>query len=400
MAQFQAQIPHPLTDDLPGLLAASGMTTPAIGVLLQVFVGQSVFKRAAMQIQRHHIGSRKAALRQIGQEEFVDHAGAGHTDPTPGCPGRMGRYDDPASHAFRPQREIRTVVEGAHHPAFRMGELLIGRKFQASLDLGSLQNLIVFAPDHIRQSCEIGEDGCCAILPIQAQQGALLGAVVRFEVVSDGRHCPTQFCPVLPIARIAKSGQPLMGMGLQDCGAGAYDFPSLASRVARSAQGTQAPRWRWPICGHRQSLLAGRLARPIDVEDEEVISLSVPQSTCLLFFHERTSQQIVEEEASQGLDSGLVKRGEKAAERRTRRQALAPEERHECACPGLQPLVKGFQRPFTACGIAEQNGEKIDHFIASEAATGKAHLLFNGSKHPLALQVVSHQRHLPEPRRC
>ena len=26
MAQFQAQIPHPLTDDLPGLLAASGMT--------------------------------------------------------------------------------------------------------------------------------------------------------------------------------------------------------------------------------------------------------------------------------------------------------------------------------------------------------------------------------------
>ncbi len=166
MAQFQAQIPHPLTTDLPGLLAASGMTTPAIWFLLQVFVGQRVFKRAAMQIQRHHIGSRKAALRHIGQEEFGDDAFAGHTDPTPGCRGLMGRYDDPASHAFRPQREIRTVGEGAHHRAFRMGELLIGRKFQASLDLGSLHNLLSFAPDHRRQSCEIGS---CAILPIQAR---------------------------------------------------------------------------------------------------------------------------------------------------------------------------------------------------------------------------------------
>ena len=57
--------------------------------------------------------------------------------------------------------------------------------------------------------------------------------VVCFEVVSDGRHCPTQFCSVLTVARISKSAEPLMGMGLHDCGAGAYDFPSLASRVER-----------------------------------------------------------------------------------------------------------------------------------------------------------------------
>src|SRR6266700_193021 len=34
MAQFQAEVPHPLTDDLPCLLSAGGMTTPAIRVLL------------------------------------------------------------------------------------------------------------------------------------------------------------------------------------------------------------------------------------------------------------------------------------------------------------------------------------------------------------------------------
>src|SRR5947209_1849850 len=35
--------------------------------------------------------------------------------------------------------------------------------------------------------------------------------------------------------------------------------------------------------------------------------------------------------------------------------------------------------------------------VVSEAATSKVDLLFNRSKHPLALEVVSHQRDFPEP---
>jgi hypothetical protein len=42
--------------------------TSASLVLLQVFIGQSIFKRAAMQIQRHHIGSGERALGEIRQE--------------------------------------------------------------------------------------------------------------------------------------------------------------------------------------------------------------------------------------------------------------------------------------------------------------------------------------------
>src|SRR5258708_2424002 len=74
MAQFQAQVPHPLADDLPYLLAASCMTTPAVGILFAVFIGERVFKRAAMQIQRHDIGRGERTLGQIRQEQFVDHA--------------------------------------------------------------------------------------------------------------------------------------------------------------------------------------------------------------------------------------------------------------------------------------------------------------------------------------
>ena len=143
-----------------------------------------------------------------------------------------------------------------------------------------------------------------------------------------------------------------MSMGLQDRGARAHDFSSLAPGVPRGTQGTQAPRWLRPIRCLRQGPLAGGLARAIDIEDEEVVPLPIPQPSWLFLFHEGASKQIVEKEGSQGLDRSLVKGGKEAAECRTRRQSVAPEERHERACPGLEPLVKGFQRLLGACRIA------------------------------------------------
>src|SRR6266566_7072116 len=97
-------------------------------VLLQVFIGQGVFKRAAMQIQGHHIGSRKGALRQTGQKKFVDHAGAGHADPTLTGRCRMRGDHDPAGLLRRTESQVRTVVEGTADPTFWMLEVLIWRK--------------------------------------------------------------------------------------------------------------------------------------------------------------------------------------------------------------------------------------------------------------------------------
>jgi hypothetical protein len=49
------------------------MANPAVRLLLQVFISQSIFKRAAMQIQRHDIGSSTRALGKLRHEQFVDH---------------------------------------------------------------------------------------------------------------------------------------------------------------------------------------------------------------------------------------------------------------------------------------------------------------------------------------
>jgi hypothetical protein len=93
----------------------------------------------------------------------------------------------------------------------------------------------------------------------------------------------------------------------------------------------------------------------------------------------------------------LVQGGEKAAERRTGRQTVAPKERHEGLSPGLYPLVKGFQRAFAADGIAEEHGHKIKRVVPSETLTGKVHLVFNSGKHALSVDVVNDQSDFPEP---
>jgi hypothetical protein len=45
LSEFQAEIPDPLAQDLPELLPARGMRAPAIGILLEVFIGQNRFAR-------------------------------------------------------------------------------------------------------------------------------------------------------------------------------------------------------------------------------------------------------------------------------------------------------------------------------------------------------------------
>jgi hypothetical protein len=52
--------------------------------------------------------------------------------------------------------------------------------------------------------------------------------------------------------------------------------------------------------------LAGCLARPIHIKDEEVVPLPVEQPAWLLLFFQRTSEQIFEKQGAQGLDCALI----------------------------------------------------------------------------------------------
>lgn len=84
MTQFEAQVPYPLAENLPGLLPAGGVGTPTVRVLLFVLIGQYGLESASMQVQLHHIGRGKRVLRQGGEEQLVD-------DSLAGCSDRTGR---------------------------------------------------------------------------------------------------------------------------------------------------------------------------------------------------------------------------------------------------------------------------------------------------------------------
>jgi hypothetical protein len=70
-----------------------------------------------MQVEAHHIRSRKGALGEIRQEELVDDASTCNPNPTPGGPGRMGGDDDTDPLACFVQALVRTVVERASYLA-------------------------------------------------------------------------------------------------------------------------------------------------------------------------------------------------------------------------------------------------------------------------------------------
>ncbi len=77
-----------------------------------------------------------------------------------------------------------------------------------------------------------------AILAIQAQECALCGKALGFYVRLDSLFGSAQFLAILPMARVAEAGHPLMRVHMQDRGTCPNDFTPLASGVARGTKRT------------------------------------------------------------------------------------------------------------------------------------------------------------------
>src|SRR6266516_255303 len=204
---------------------------------------------------------------------------------------------------------------------------------------------------------------------------------------------------VVPIASVAKRAEPLGTVGLTDDGAGTHDFPSLAPGVARGTDLIQPPKGRWQFFCLGKRALAGSRTSAIDSKDNPRSSLSIQQATCLPLFGERAAERIIEKQRAQGLDWCLGQSHQKARERRAGWQPLTLKQRHEGDGKGLQPLVEGFQRAFTADGIAKEDGEKVDHLILSEASSPKAHALTELRQDALLAQMLNDQHDFAKPRR-
>ncbi len=213
VSQLQAQVPHPLRDQLPALLPAGGETAPAIGVLFPILICQSRFKGATMQIPFDDIGSSKPLLRQIGEEEFVDHSRTRDANGALLFASWMSGHHHPARHTERSHWHFWTVVEAAHHLAFRALLELIGGQVQTRLDERMIKHGVLFATGHKGEASQVGQHGPGAILSIEPEEGEPLWELVRREVARDRREGLAQFRSVATVAPVAKRAEPTFNYG-------------------------------------------------------------------------------------------------------------------------------------------------------------------------------------------
>jgi len=116
----------------------------------------------------------------------------------------------------------------------------IGGEVETGLHLRSIKELIVSAAHHIGELCQIRHERPIAILPIQADDGALAWETLRIQIALDGCHRAAQFSTVIAVACAAERPQPLVRMRLQHRRARPNDLPAFASGVARLTDSAQA----------------------------------------------------------------------------------------------------------------------------------------------------------------
>ena len=73
MSQFETEVPDPLRQNEPELLAPRGVRTPAGSRLFLVFIGENCLERSLMQVESHDISRSEPFLWQGRVEQFVNH---------------------------------------------------------------------------------------------------------------------------------------------------------------------------------------------------------------------------------------------------------------------------------------------------------------------------------------
>src|SRR2546430_11760999 len=136
--------------------------------------------------------------------------------------------------------------------------------------------------------------------------------MVRLQIVPNSGQRSAQFLPVVSIASVAETTEPVGTMGLRDDGARPDDFPALASGVARRTDLGQATLcWRQRLCLW-QGTLSGGLPCPIDVKDHMFVACAIDKLAGMSLCVQRARQQIGEKERAQGFGSSRGQARQKA----------------------------------------------------------------------------------------
>src|SRR5260221_441610 len=207
LPKLQAEIPDPLTENLPELLSPRRPRHPSVWILLSIFISQNGFKRSAMQIEIEHISGGERRERQSSEELLIDGSLFYLADRwTRGTGWVCGQQ-----HAYYRSRwrklDLCTIIEGATGPRFGVERILIGRTMQPLLDGRLLYQMIVFASHHHSRPIsreKISQGSCIPIQTVETNDHLGKRKSKGGSIRRNHGSRTLEFAAVLTIARIAK----------------------------------------------------------------------------------------------------------------------------------------------------------------------------------------------------
>jgi len=145
-----------------------------------------------------------------------------------------------------------------------------------------LEEIVVLASHHVAQSSSICDNGSMAILAIQTHHRLAERNRLGFHIRIDHLNSAVQLPAGIAEALVPKVASPLLGVCLENRRARPDHFTLFASRIAWGAHLPQPAVGRRQIRRGWQSRFSGGLAGAIDIEDQGVGSLPIPQPTRFL----------------------------------------------------------------------------------------------------------------------
>src|SRR5258706_1128047 len=121
----------------------------------------------------------------------------------------------------------------------------------------------------------------------------------------------------------------------------------------------------------RQCPLPCGLPGSVYIDDQPWLSLPIPDAAWR-GGEWRSSDQIFLKHSAQRFHGWLIQGRQKTAERRAMGETLTTKQRHESARKRHESRVKGFECGFSGEDVADEDGDKVNDVIRSEAWTSKA----------------------------
>lgn len=245
LSQGEAQIPHPLTGNLPEFLSALTVRTPPIGIFFDIFIGEHSLEGPPSIIEVQNVLDQEPIGGKRGQEQFIDLLAYPLAYGNVVAGGRSGM----ASHNHTYLRQALLQVQPVsikqldELPAVHLRHACCGGDEPAHAGSGAARNpLIASASCHEKHACqdELREHSRLTILPVQPQQCHLWRESEVRQIGRDGLQGRGQFAAILPLAWASIGANPLSRGHLKCGGARADHLPTLAPSVAGRTDGIES----------------------------------------------------------------------------------------------------------------------------------------------------------------